>query len=237
MSRDIDKQRGTGNSVAAFLDKVAKTPVPVRGSGRGRLLFALDATASRQPTWDRAMHTQAEMFRVAGDVGGLDVQLCFFRGFGEFRASEWVSDPDSLLTRMTGVQVLGGQTQIERVLRHALRETAKKKVNAVVFVGDCMEEGADALCHLAGQLGLKGVPLFLFQEGGEPLAESTFRQMANLSVGAWCRFDPGSADQLRELLSAVAVYAAGGRKALGDFSKRGGDAVKLLTSQVSGGKR
>lgn len=231
MAQEIDKKRG---NVAAFLDKVAKTPAPVRAGRRGRLMFALDATASRQPTWDHAMHTQAEMFTVAKDIGGLDVQLSFFRGFGEFRASEWVSDPASLLKRMTGVQCLGGRTQIERVLRHGIRETSASKVNALVFVGDCMEENPDTLCDLAGQLGLKGLPVFVFQEGFDPLAGSIFPQIARLSGGAWCRFDASSADQLRELLSAVAVFAAGGRKALGNYSRRGGEAVRLLTSQLGG---
>jgi hypothetical protein len=234
MAQEIDRKRGQRGNVAAFLDKVAKTPAPVRGGRRGRLMFALDATASRQPTWDHAMHTQAEMFTVARDIGGLDVQLAFFRGFGEFRASEWVSNPESLLKRMTGVQCLGGRTQIERVLRHGLRETGDRKVNALVFVGDCMEENPDTLCDLAGQLGLKGLPIFLFQEGHDPLASSIFPQIARLSGGAWCRFDASSADQLRDLLSAVAVFAAGGRKALGDYSRRGGEAVRLLTSQVGG---
>ncbi len=231
MAQEIDRKRG---NVAAFLEKVAKTPAPVRSGRRGRLMFALDATASRQPTWDHAMHTQAEMFTVAKDIGGLDVQLSFFRGFGEFRASEWVSDPASLLKRMTGVQCLGGRTQIERVLRHGLRETSASKVNALVFVGDCMEENPDTLCDLAGQLGLKGLPVFVFQEGYDPLAGSIFPQIARLSGGAWCRFDTSSADQLRELLSAVAVFAAGGRKALGNYSRRGGEAVRLITSQLGG---
>lgn len=229
MAQEIDRKRG---NVAAFLDKVAKTPAPVRSGRRGRLMFALDATASRQPTWDHAMHTQAEMFTVAKDIGGLDVQLSFFRGFGEFRASEWVSDPASLLKRMTGVQCLGGRTQIERVLRHGIRETSASKVNALVFVGDCMEENPDTLCDLAGQLGLKGLPVFVFQEGHDPLAGSIFPQIARLSGGAWSRFDASSADQLRELLSAVAVFAAGGRKALGNYSRRGGEAVRLITSQL-----
>lgn len=231
MAQEIDRKR---DNVAAFLDKVAKTPAPVRAGRRGRLMFALDATASRQPTWDHAMHTQAEMFTVAKDIGGLDVQLSFFRGFGEFRASEWVSDPASLLKRMTGVQCLGGRTQIERVLRHGIRETSASKVNALVFVGDCMEENPDTLCDLAGQLGLKGLPVFVFQEGYDPLAGSIFPQIARLSGGAWCRFDASSADQLRELLSAVAVFAAGGRKALGNYSRRGGEAVRLITSQLGG---
>ena len=235
MATELDKKQQGGNNVSAFLQKVARTPAPLKAGKRGRLVFALDATGSREPTWDQAMHTQAEMFAVTQDIGGLDVQLCFFRGFGEFKASNWVSDPESLLHSMTGVRCLGGRTQIERVLRHGLRLTGEQKVNAIVFVGDCMEESVDTLCHLAGQFGLKGTPLFLFQEGYDPVAGTAFRQMAKLSGGAWCQFDAGSVDQLRELLSAVAAFAAGGRKALADLSGKGGkEAVRLISNQMTG---
>ena len=69
----------------------------------------------------------------------------------------------------------------------------------------------------------------MFLEGKDAVAERAFKEIARLTRGAFCRFDEGSAQQLRELLSAVAVYAAGGRKALQDFAKdRGGNAHLLL---------
>jgi hypothetical protein len=99
-----------------------------------------------------------------------------------------------------------------------------------VFVGDAMEEPVDDLCAKAGELGLLGVPAFMFQEGGDPIAENAFREIARLTNGAWCRFDAGASAQLRELLRAAAAFAAGGRQALADLSKRSGGrgAVKLL---------
>ena len=63
----------------------------------------------------------------------------------------------------------------------------KSKVNALVYVGDCMEEDVDRLAGLAGELGLIGVPVFLFQEGREPKAERAFREIARLSRGAYAR--------------------------------------------------
>jgi hypothetical protein len=218
--------------VAAFLDKVARTPAARGSGGRGRLMFAMDATASREPTWDRACQLQGEMFHATDGLGGLEVQLVFYRGFGECKASPWVTSSADLVRRMVAVRCLGGQTQIERVLKHAIRETEIKKVNALVFVGDCMEEDVDRLCHHAGQLGLLGVPAFMFQEGQEPVAARAFRQIAKLTNGAYCSFDASSAQQLKDLLSAVAVYAAGGRVALEDYGKRTGGAVRQLTSQV-----
>jgi hypothetical protein len=133
---------------------------------------------------------------------------------------------------MTAVACLGGRTQIGRVLKHAIAETRAKRVNALVFVGDCMEESADTLCDLAGKLGVLGLPLFLFHEGEEPDAAATFKQLAKLSGGAYCPFDAGSAQQLTELLRAVAVYAAGGLKALEDLGRRAGGRTLLLTRQL-----
>lgn len=133
---------------------------------------------------------------------------------------------------MTAVRCLAGRTQIARVLRHALDEAKAARVSALVFVGDCVEEDADALGRLAGELGLRGVPVFAFQEGHDASAEHVLRQVARLSGGAWCRFDASSASQLRDLLAAVAVYAAGGRKALANYSaQRQGD-VLLLAKQL-----
>jgi hypothetical protein len=208
-----------GGEIAAFLEKM-KTLAPERPRGsRGRLIFAMDATMSRQPTWDMALKLQADMFAEVARIGGLDVQLVFFRGHDECRASRWVSDAAALGRLMTGVQCLGGYTQIGKVLKHARREAEKQPVNALVYVGDCMEESVDRLAALAGELGLLGVPAFLFQEGGDADAKAAFREIARLTKGAYCRFDSGSAAQLRELLSAVAAYAAGGQAALEDYGR------------------
>jgi hypothetical protein len=221
--------RAPDAEVQDFLRKIAEAPNVRPAGARGRLIFAMDATASREPTWDRACHLQAEMFEQTAALGGLDIQLVYYRGYRECKASPWVSDSTQLLRRMTAVSCLGGYTQIARVLRHAIAETREKKVNALVFVGDCVEEDADELCNLAGELGMLGVPVFVFHEGGVASAARVLRQIAQLSGGAYCPFDAASARQLRELLSAVAVYAAGGRRALEDFGKRAGGLASDLT--------
>lgn len=210
--------------VDAFLNQVRG--LQPAASGRGRLIFAMDATMSRQPTWDLALSLQSELFSAVKEVGGLDIQLMYFRGFNECRASRWVGDTDALASLMRQVHCEGGHTQIRKVLSHARQENEKRKVNALVYVGDCMEEDVDHLSQLAGELGLVGVPVFLFQEGDDPRAARAFKEIARLSRGAHCRFDAGSAAQLRELLTAVAVYATGGRKAL--ETSKSGAAVRLL---------
>ena len=175
------------------------------------------------------------MFVETETLGGLEIQLCFYRGYGEFNSSPWYTDAADLLQRMTGVFCLGGLTQIFKVLKHAIKETKKKKVHALVFVGDCVEEEVDALSHLAGQLGVLNVPIFIFHEGADPRAAAAFAQIAQLSGGACCPFDANSASQLKQLLSAVAVYAAGGRRALENYSKGKQGPVALLTRQLSKG--
>ncbi len=219
--------RSTPDAVASFLAEArAVTPAP---GGRGRLIFALDATMSRQQTWDTACRLQAEMFLEAGKAGGLDVQLLYYRGFGECRASRWVADARALADLMTGITCRGGQTQIGKVLSHARRETQKQRVQALVFVGDAMEESIDNLAARAGELGLLGVPMFLFQEGRDRNVEAAFRELARLTGGAYARFDNAAADELASLLRAVAAYATGGRKALAD--QRQG-AARLLLEQL-----
>jgi hypothetical protein len=217
--------------VDAFLEKVRLLP-EVRTGGRGRLVFAMDATASRAPTWDRACRIQGEMFEATAALGGLEIQLVFYRGFAECKASRWIAAAKDLHAAMSAVACAGGRTQIERVLAHVAKEARARKVGAAVFVGDAMEESHDRLAHLAGELGLLGVPVFVFHEGGDPVAARCFRDIARLSGGAYCPFDAGSAQQLKELLGAVAVYAAGGLKALEAYGCRRGGAALLLTSRL-----
>jgi hypothetical protein len=215
--------------IDVFLDRVkALGPVAEHG-GRGRLVFALDATMSRQPTWDQACRLQADMFREAAAVGGLDIQLVYYRGLAECRASPWIAEPGRLGALMSRIDCRGGHTQIAKVLAHARRENDNAKIAAVVFVGDAMEEALDDLCAGAGELGLRNVAAFMFQEGYDPVCEQAFREIARLTRGAYCRFAPGAAHELAELLRAAAAYAAGGMKALTDLKARhGGGAVKLI---------
>jgi hypothetical protein len=222
-----DAKPSTSEDIAAFVEK-ARTMSPFAAGSRGRLVFALDATMSRQPTWDLACTLQADMFREAAALGSLDIRLVYYRGFNECRASKWISDSAELARLMAKIDCRGGNTQIGRVLAEARREAAAAGVRAVVFVGDAMEESVDDLCARAGELGMLKVPVFMFQEGHDPAAERAFREIARLSGGAWCRFDPGAAAQLRELLRAAAAYAAGGREALKRLSSREGGAARLL---------
>lgn len=199
--------------LSEFLRQAERLPVRSHRPS-GRLIFAMDATASRQPTWDRACALHSRMFQAAQEERSPEVQLCYYRGFNEFHASPWLADDQALLHRMNAVQCLGGHTQIERLLHHCLAEHRRQPVTAVVFIGDALEESADTVCQQAGQLGLMGLPLLIFQEGSDSRVETVFRQLARLSRGAYARFDAASADTLAELLHAARVFAAEGTTGL-----------------------
>lgn len=220
----------TNPDVTKFLDAARRIP---KGGVNG-LVFALDATMSRQPTWDRAQHEQARMFDTASKAGGLAIQLIYFRGFGECKASRYVEEAAELQQLMSRIDCRGGQTQISKVLTHVRKAVSGAKGKAIrpkalIYVGDAMEENPDELCQVAGELGVLGIPAFMFQEGYDPLAEATFREIARLTRGAYMRFGEGSASQLAELLGAVASFASGGHTAL---ESRQSNEARLLLEQM-----
>lgn len=215
-------------AVTSFIDQLARLPTVRPVEPKARLMFAMDATASREATWREAKRIQADMFDIATRCGGLEIQLCHYQGMAEFRTSAWLGDTGALRREMEHVTCVGGLTQIGRVLNHALQLARSGKLNALVFIGDCVEENADALCRMAGELGLLNVKAFMFQEGSDKAAQLAFQQIAKLSGGAYSRFDSGSARTLADLLGAVAAYAAGGMTALEQFgAERGGAALQL----------
>jgi hypothetical protein len=226
--------RSDSSAIDAFVRHARALAQPSGAKDGGRLILALDATMSRQPTWDLACSLQAEMFDAVSRAGGLNVQLVYFRGFGECRASRFVRDTGSLKELMVKIDCRGGHTQIGKVLSHTLKETERTKVNALVYIGDAMEENVDDLADKAGRLGLHGVPVFAFQEGHDPVAETAFKEVARLSKGAWFRFDRSAASTLSKLLSAVAVYATGGLKAL---EARGRAEDRLMIEHLKAGGR
>jgi hypothetical protein len=201
-----------GGAIAAFVQRSQAAAVQAaKKQNRPRLIYGLDATASRQPTWDMASQLMGEMVR---EVAGLDQQLVYYRGNDECRASPWFPDAVRLANAMTKITCAAGKTQIARILTHCRNETKQHPVSALAFVGDAIEENIDEFAAIAGELGRLGVKTFMFQEGDDPKVEAAFREIARLTEGAYCRFDAGAPRQLAELLGAVAAYARGGITAL-----------------------
>ncbi|HEY4943299.1 MAG TPA: hypothetical protein VII56_17855 [Rhizomicrobium sp.] len=230
MTKDnLPAKSSTTRDIDAFLGRAAK--LPTLAQAKGRLIFAIDATMSRQPTWTKATEIQSDMFDVAQSIGGLAVQLVYFRGHGEFRASDWTASASVLGNRMRDVTCRSGFTQLCRVLDHARAEASQTKVGALVYVGDAFEEDADAAAAEAGRLALLGVPAFMFHEGDDPRAGRVFQDIARLTKGVYARFDSGAAKQLRDLLMAAAIYATGGAVALREHAqKKGGEILKLANA-------
>ena len=230
-NKNLLSNAGSRNDLDLFIKKLSTVP-SINNASSGRILFGLDATASRQPMWDRATHIQAEMFEAALSLGGLQMQVAFYQGFGDFKAFPWSNDPKKLISYMNKVQCLGGLTQINKFFEHALLELKKVKINAIVFIGDCMEENADFIINNAGKLSLKGVPIFIFQEGNDPSASYVFSEVARISNGFHSIFDSNSSSKLKNLLKAIAIFAAGGKEGLRMNIKIAPKEINLLLSKV-----
>jgi hypothetical protein len=230
-SNHFPDKRSNSKAIDQFINKANTLPQRTSTKASGRLIFALDATASRQASWDRACQIQGQMFQASDRLGGLQLQLCYYLGFHEFHCSPWLQDSRTLLRTMNTVRCLGGHTQLERVLDHALTEHQQQPVQAVIIIGDANEENMDKLCAKAGKLGMLGVPLFMFQEGFDSSVKQCFQQMALLSKGAYATFDEHSAGELAELLSAVATFASGGFAALRQLQS---SSAQQLLQQLKG---
>lgn len=212
--------------------QLANELVPANANAQGRILFALDATASRQATWDHACHLQNQMFSATSEVGNLAVMLCYFRGYQEFQHSKWLNQPTQLRQIMENVSCAAGHTQIQKVLQLGINETRKQEVKAIIYIGDSQEESTDKLTSLAGQLGLLKTPVFIFQEGSDCRARQAFTAIAHLSGGAYHHFDHHSSELLKQLLIAVAIYASQGKPAFQHYIENKGQAAKHLLEQL-----
>lgn len=200
-------------------------------NAQNRLIFSLDATASREPTWHVARSMHRALFDIATEDTTFALQLCYFRGLMEFEATPWMTQPGPLLDALNAVYCKRGATQIERMLRHALAEfEGSSSIKAIVYIGDACEENSDTLNALAVQCRLAKRPLLLFQEGRDATASLCFASMAALSNGAHLQLDDASGDRLRELLRSAVRFVLGGRKALQGSPH---ESDKLLLNKLS----
>jgi hypothetical protein len=216
----LTPERRLMNEALARIGAIDANPAPVLPARQaGRLLFAVDLTSSREPTLREARIATAAMFDTLKSIGAgrLAVKLVYFRG-RECKAGGWEHDPAALKRAMDKLSCIAGYTQIGQVLRLALKE--KEPLSGVVFIGDACEENSGELRELASRLGEKGVPLFMFHDysgrdtNKVEAAGPVFDAMAEASHGAYCQFGAVSAEALRELLSTVAAFSAGGVEAV-----------------------
>jgi hypothetical protein len=261
-----------GAALAAFAAQVNAH----RAAQPPRLIFAMDATGSRQPAWDMAVKLQSEMFSAVAN-GGLLVQLVAYMGGlplhdggtvvgsrdgtptvaggkpvdknpARLIAGPFTSSSDVLGALMRKVVCRVGYTQLARVLRHAISTHRKTPIKAMVIVGDAAEhdggrqggeveqDRTEDVLALAHQLGRAGVPVFMFQEGENKNAREAFQAIAKATKGAYAPFSEGSADQLKELLKAVATFAVSGVEGLKAIAGTDKTAVAgVLFSCLTGG--
>jgi hypothetical protein len=178
-----------------------------------RLVFGLDATASREATWDAAAGLQGEMFKAV--PGGLAVQLVYFGGVDRPRAGPFLTSGSTLARYMTTIRCRSGNTQIAGILRHVASEHARQPIAALVYIGDTVEEEPETLYGLAKTIA--PVPAFMFWENLPDSASrtaATFKQIASITGCAMLEFNRSAPQRLAGLLGAIGAYAAGGVKAL-----------------------
>ncbi len=109
-------------AVDAFLERNRQA---ITAGGRGRLIFALDATASRSR--DMGSRDRASGFDVRRGREGrrASIQLIFFRG-AEYQASNWTTNAQVLAAKIRKISCVGGTTRWGRVLGHVGRKHEQK---------------------------------------------------------------------------------------------------------------
>jgi hypothetical protein len=233
-ARSLDDEWNLMNKALAKVGMVERTaPLPAQRSGR--LIVALDLTASREATLEHARIATAAMFDAIKAFGAIAVKLVYYRGSHECKASAWHDDASVVSRSMLGLSCKTGATQIARTLRLALAE--KEKLSGVIFIGDhCEEDGWD-LDDLAAKLGKKGIPIFVFHEVREQdslalHAQPIFRGMAKASGGVYAQFKPDSGAVLREVLSSIAAFSTAGHEGLKQLAQPATAEARLLQKNL-----
>ena len=139
----------TSNLPASHAKQVADFLQRQRVS-RGRIAFIIDATGSRERTWDAATQLQGEMFAEAGKFGTLEMQVTYFGGLNNVASSNWTSDARELQHFMGRVRCDTGHTKYARALAHVRDEHRRQPINAVILIGDMLEEQPHTLYDAVG---------------------------------------------------------------------------------------
>jgi hypothetical protein len=203
---------------------------------RGCLGMVIDATASRDASWNAAKKIQRQLFaRVSGD-NRMVLRLVVMRG-GGFKDYGWHTDGEKLGSLIDRMQTDSGNTRIVDSLRAFIREPGGHKPAALILVGDCCEEKNADVLNAARELSQNGIRVYAFHEtvGGttdrranNSNAENLFRQVAAITGGAFAKF--GNGMPLADLCNAVAAYCAGGEEALKALGRRGDRAAQQLSA-------
>jgi hypothetical protein len=200
-------------------------------SGRPRLIFGFDATASREPAWATARTVTDALFKVL--PGELDVALAVHGGSLLHTFTEFTANPNTLRDRAAGIRCLAGRTQLLAILSRSL---VAPGVRVVTYIGDVFEESPARGRKLADTMGARGIKLIVLHDTTDWNAKrdaEIFLELARRTGGCVLPFDAAAPARLRELLAAVAVYAVGG-EALLQEKRDELPAAALLLEHLSG---
>jgi hypothetical protein len=218
------------SSKRAFLDKVGalsktkdNSKIALALKKTPKLLFSMDATASRQPSWDVAQEITLSMFDVM--PGGLKIALAYHSG-GHLKAvTDFRADAAYFKDQIAGVQCEAGLTALCEILESASEIPA---LSSLIYIGDCFEERLDTASRLAQKLKTNGVRCFMFLEGDDGEAREAFNTIAEITGGAVFPFEQQSLVRVKEKLDAIAAFSAGGMKLLKENQGRLPGARELI---------
>jgi len=209
-----DRVKNIRDMIARTKEEKAKVQEVLRKQ-KTNIIFAVDATASREHFWSETIKIQDKMFSTAQKAGAnLHAQLVSYSGEtfdGEIHRTPWHNDAHALSDHLRSVRCAPSQTQIEKVFRHALNECCKRDVHALILVGDSYEENVPTLVRLASQINQKGIKLFMFHDTKTTCtAEDTltvFKKIAKAAEGFYVPFNVGDLAVLGDYLKVVGALA------------------------------
>jgi hypothetical protein len=216
-------------STAAALFSVlrhAEPPMETITPARPRLVFAVDATASREPAWAAARQVTDALVKAL--PGQLDVALAVHGGSRVHTFTPFTSNAATLRDRAAGVACQAGMTRLLPILSASLKHPA---VRVVIYIGDVFEESVIQGRRLADNMGQRGTKLIVLHDTADPAARldaEVFWDLAKRTGGCVLPFNASASGRLRELLSAVAVYAVGGETLLQERARDLPGAIALL---------
>jgi hypothetical protein len=203
-------------AAAAVLPVLSHAEPPVENGTppRPRLIFAVDATASREQAWAAARQVTDTLVKAL--PGELDVALAVHGGSRVHTFTAFTNNAATLRDRAAGVTCEAGLTRLLPILSASVRRPA---IRVVVYIGDVFEESLPEGRRLADAMGEQGTKLIVLHDTADPAARrdaEMFWDLARRTGGCVLPFDASASSRLRDLLSAVAVYAVGGEKLLRD---------------------
>ncbi len=204
----------------------AEPPAEAGPPRRPRLVFAVDATASREPAWAAARQVTDALVKAL--PGELDVALAVHGGTRVHTFTAFTNDATMLRDRAAGVTCEAGLTRMLPILSASLKQPA---VRVVVYIGDVFEESLLQGRQLADAMGRQGTKLIVLHDTSDHAAARSaelFWDLAKRTGGCVLPFEASASGKLRDLLSAVAVYAVGGEKLLRARQQSLPGAVMLL---------